>query len=577
MYRYDAFDRDFVHARARQFRDQLERHFAGQLPDDDFRALRLQNGWYIQRHAPMLRVAVPYGELSAKQLRALARVAREFDGRNDGPYPGRGGYGHFTTRTNCQYNWIALRDAADVMDVLADADLHGIQTSGNCIRNITTDCFAGISPDEVVDPRPYCEILRQWSTLHPEFAFLPRKFKIGVSGATEDRAATAWHDIGLVLHKNDAGEIGFQVRVGGGMGRTPIVGTVVREFLPWREILVFIEAIVRVYNRYGRRDNIWKARIKILVKAEGQRFIDAVEAEFADILAKDLDGSAHLLTDAERHRVAAFFTLPAGVAAREEPAAAAIEASKPVAYARWLERNVHAHRLSGYRAVTLSLKRAGQAPGDATASQMDLAADLADRFSASELRVSHEQNLVLPWVRASELPALWQAAREAGLATANIGTLTDMIACPGGDLCALANARSIPIAAAITERFDDLDELHDIGDIDLHISGCINSCGHHHSGHIGVLGVDKDGEEWYQVSLGGADGSALSGPSTAGKIVGPSFAADEVPDVVEALIDAYRTERTGPGERFIATLRRVGLEPFKAAANSVRRQTAVHA
>jgi len=361
------------------------------------------------------------------------------------------------------------------------------------------------------------------------------------------------------------------------MGRTPIVGTVVREFLPWREILVFIEAIVRVYNRYGRRDNIWKARIKILVKAEGQRFIDAVEAEFADILAKDLDGSAHLLTDAERDRVAAFFTLPAGVAAREEPTAAAIDASKPVAYARWLERNVHAHRLSGYRAVTLSLKRAGQAPGDATASQMDLAADLADRFSASELRVSHDQNLVLPWVRASELPALWQAAREAGLATANIGTLTDMIACPGGDVCALANARSIPIAAAITERFDDLDELHDIGDIDLHISGCINSCGHHHSGHIGVLGVDKDGEEWYQVSLGGADGSALSGPSTAGKIVGPSFAADEVPDVVEALIDAYRTERTGPGERFIATLRRVGLEPFKAAANSVRRQTAVHA
>ena len=575
MYRYDNFDRDFVHARARQFRDQLERHLAGQLPDDDFRALRLQNGWYIQRHAPMLRVAVPYGELSAKQLRALARIARQFDGRADGPYPGRGGYGHFTTRTNCQYNWIALPDAADVMDVLADADLHGIQTSGNCIRNITTDCFAGVAPDEVVDPRPYCEILRQWSTLHPEFAFLPRKFKIGVSGATEDRAATAWHDIGLVLRKNDAGEVGFQVRVGGGMGRTPIVGTVVREFLPWREILVFIEAIVRVYNRYGRRDNLWKARIKILVKAEGQRFIDAVEAEFAAILAKDLDGSAHLLTDDERDRMAAHFIVPAGVAAREEPTA--IDASKPVAYARWLERNVQGHRLAGYRAVTLSLKRGGQAPGDATASQMDLAADLADRFSAGELRVSHDQNLVLPWVRADELPALWQAAREAGLATANIGTLTDMIACPGGDVCSLANARSIPIAAAITERFDDLDELHDIGDIDLHISGCINSCGHHHSGHIGVLGVDKDGEEWYQVSLGGADGSALSGPSTAGKIVGPSFAADEVPDVVEALIDAYRAERSDPGERFIATLRRVGLEPFKVAANSVRRQTAVHA
>ncbi|HEY3634636.1 MAG TPA: nitrite/sulfite reductase [Caldimonas sp.] len=576
MYRYDDFDRNFVHRRAAQFRDQLERHLAGQLGDDEFRALRLQNGWYVQRHAPMLRVAVPYGELSAKQLRALARLAREFDGRDDGPYPGRGGFGHFTTRQNCQFNWIALRDAADAMDVLADADMHGIQTSGNCIRNITTDCFAGVAADEVVDPRPYCEILRQWSTLHPEFAFLPRKFKIAVSGATEDRAATAWHDIGLVLRKNEAGEIGFQVRAGGGMGRTPVIGTVLREFLPWQEILVYIEAIVRVYNRYGRRDNMYKARIKILVKAEGQKFIDGVEAEFAKILV-DLDGSAHVLTDDERDRVAAFFTLPAGIAPIAEPAAADTQSSTPVAYARWLERNVVAHRLSGYRAVTLSLKRAGQPPGDASASQMELAAELAERFSAGELRVSHDQNLVLPWVRASELPALWQAAREAGLATSNIGTLTDMIACPGGDLCALANARSIPIAAAITERFDDLDELHDIGDIDLHISGCINSCGHHHSGHIGILGVDKDGQEWYQVSLGGADGSTLSGPSTAGKIIGPSFAADEVADVVEAVIDTYRAERSDAGERFIATMRRVGIEPFKLAANAVRRATAVHA
>jgi sulfite reductase (NADPH) hemoprotein beta-component len=577
MYRYDDFDRSFVHQRAAQFRDQLERHLAGELGEDEFRALRLQNGWYIQRHAPMLRIAVPYGELSSKQLRTIARIASQFDGRLDGPYPGRGGFGHFTTRQNCQFHWIALPDAADVMDLLADTDMHGIQTSGNCIRNITTDCFAGVAADEIVDPRPYCEILRQWSTLHPEFAFLPRKFKIAVSGATEDRAATAWHDIGLVLRKNDAGEAGFEVRVGGGMGRTPIIGTVVREFLPWREILVFIEAIVRVYNRYGRRDNKWKARIKILVKAEGQQFIDAVETEFANILAHDCDGSAHLLTDAERDRMAAFFTLPAGVAPIDEAVDTVAHASKPIAYARWLERNVHAHRLAGYRAVTLSLKRAGQAPGDASASQMDLAAELADRFSAGELRVSHEQNLVLPWVRASELPALWQAAREAGLATSNIGTLADMIACPGGDTCALANARSIPIAAAITERFDDIDELHDIGDIDLHISGCINSCGHHHSGHIGVLGVDKDGQEWYQVSLGGADGSTLSGPSSAGKIIGPSFAADEVPDVVEALVDAYRAERTGPEERFVATLRRVGIDPFKAAANVVRRQTAVHA
>ena len=578
MYRYDEFDTRFVHQRAAQFRDQLERHLAGQLPDDDFRALRLQNGWYVQRHAPMLRVAVPYGELSSKQLRALARVAREFDGRADGPYPGKGGFGHFTTRQNCQFNWIALADAADVMDVLADAGMHGIQTSGNCIRNITSDCFAGVAADELVDPRPYCEILRQWSTLHPEFAFLPRKFKIAVSGASEDRAATAWHDIGLVLRKNDQGEIGFQVRVGGGMGRTPVIGTVLREFLPWREILVYIEAIVRVYNRYGRRDNMYKARIKILVKAEGQKFIDAVEDDFQNILERDVDGSAHLLSDAEFERVAAFFTLPAGVAPIDEMQGHhAPAASKPVAYTRWLERNVHAHRLPGYRAVTLSLKRSGQPPGDASAHQMDLAAELADRFSAGELRVSHDQNLVLPWVRVSDLPALWQAAREAAFATPNIGYLTDMIACPGGDLCALANARSIPIAAAITERFDDLDELHDIGDIDLHISGCINSCGHHHSGHIGILGVDKDGQEWYQVSLGGADGSTLSGASTAGKVIGPSFAADEVPDVIEAVIDTYRAERAGAGERFITTVRRVGLEPFKIAANGVRRATAVHA
>jgi len=594
MYRYDEFDRHFVHQRAAQYRDQLTRHLAGRLPDDDFRALRLQNGWYVQRHAPMARIAVPYGELSSKQLRALARIAREFDGRDGGPYEGRGGgFGHFTTRQNCQFNWIALADAADVMDILADVDMHGIQTSGNCIRNITSDCFAGVAADEIVDPRPYCEILRQWSTLHPEFAFLPRKFKIAVSGSVEDRAATAWHDIGLVLRKNDAGEIGFEVRVGGGMGRTPIIGTVVRDFLPWQEILVFIEAIVRVYNRYGRRDNLYKSRIKILVKAEGQKFIDSVEAEFANILSKDLDGSAHLLTDGERDRIAACFELPEGVApivvgndpktrlanaaatARKQASGAA--ASIPAAYTRWLERNVHSHKLAGYRAVTLSLKRAGQPPGDASADQMDRAADLADRFSASELRVSHDQNLVLPWVRASDLPALWQAAREAGFATPNIGYLTDMIACPGGDLCALANARSIPIAAAITECFDDLDELHDIGDIDLHISGCINSCGHHHSGHIGILGVDKDGQEWYQVSLGGADGSTLSGPSTTGKVIGPSFAAEEVPDVIEAVIDTYRAERENGDERFIATLRRVGIEPFKVAAHAVRRATAVHA
>ena len=581
MYRYTEFDRRFVHERAEQFRDQLARHLGGELGEDEFRPLRLQNGWYVQRHAPMLRVAVPYGELSSQQLRALARIAREFDGRDDGPYAGRGGgFGHFTTRQNCQFNWIALGDSADVMDLLADADMHGIQTSGNCIRNITSDCFAGVAADEIVDPRPYCEILRQWSTLHPEFAFLPRKFKIAVSGALEDRAATAWHDIGLQLKKNAAGEIGFEVRVGGGMGRTPIVGMIVRDFLPWPQILVFIEAIVRVYNRYGRRDNMYKARIKILVKAEGQKFVDAVEAEFASILERDLDGSAHLLTEAELARVARGFALvPEGVVPETEPYAdrvVAVPANGP-AYARWLERNVHAHRITGYRAVSLSLKRAGQAPGDATAGQMDGAADLADRFSLGELRVSHDQNLVLPWVRVGDLDALWKAARAGGFATPNIGYLTDMIACPGGDTCALANARSIPIAAAINERFDDLDELHDIGDIDLHISGCINSCGHHHSGHIGILGVDKDGQEWYQVSLGGADGSLLSGASVAGKVIGPSFAADEVPDVIEAVVDAYRGQRSGAGERFIETVRRVGLEPFRAAANAARRATAVHA
>src|SRR5450755_914854 len=380
MYRYTDFDRHFVHQRSAQFRDQLQRHLAGELGEDDFRPLRLQNGWYVQRHAPMLRVAVPYGALSAKQLRALARIARELDGRADGPYAGRGGgFGHFTTRQNCQFNWIALPDSADAMDILADADMHGIQTSGNCIRNITSDCFAGVAADEIVDPRPYCEILRQWSTLHAEFAFLPRKFKIAVSGALEDRAATAWHDIGLQLKKNDAGEIGFQVRVGGGMGRTPIIGTVVRGFLPWQQILVFIEAIVRVYNRYGRRDNMYKARIKILVKAEGQKFIDAVNTEFIDILENDAAGTAHLLPQAEFDRVARSFELPEGVA--EAPEASLPGTDIAPAFARWLQRNVHGHRLAGYRAVTLSLKRAGHAPGDATADQMDAAAALADRFS----------------------------------------------------------------------------------------------------------------------------------------------------------------------------------------------------
>ncbi len=573
MYRYTEFDRQFIRTRAAQYRDQLERHLAGELEEDAFRPLRLQNGWYVQRHAPMLRVAVPYGELSARQLRMLARIAREYDLQDAGRDTERGGFGHFSTRQNLQFNWIPLARSADVMDLLAEVDMHGIQTSGNCIRNITSDALAGIAPDEVVDPRPYCEVLRQWSTLHPEFAFLPRKFKIAVSGAAEDRAAIRWHDIGLQLVKNAAGEVGFETYVGGGMGRTPVIGTLINAFVPWQQILVFIEAVVRVYNRYGRRDNLYKARIKILVKAEGPRFLDAVNTEFAQILGEDAGGSEHLIPQAELDRIAASFVLPAGLRTAAVVAPAQGSTDEPIAYTRWIERNVHAHRLPGHRAVTLSLKRAGLPPGDVTAAQMDAAADLADRFSQGELRVTHDQNLLLPWVHETELRALWTAARALGFATPNIGLLTDMIACPGGDLCGLANARSIPVAAAINERFDDLDTLYDIGDIDLHISGCINSCGHHHSGHIGILGVDKDGSEWYQVTLGGSDGSTLSGPAVAGKVIGPSFAADEVPDVLEALIDTYRSERR-PGERFVDTARRIGTVPFRSAADQVRQATA---
>jgi sulfite reductase (NADPH) hemoprotein beta-component len=562
MYQYTEFDRQFVRNRAAQYRDQLERNQRGQLSDDEFRPLRLQNGWYIQRHAPMLRVAVPYGELSSHQLRALATIARDYDR----------GYAHFTTRQNIQYNWIPLDKSADVMDLLASVNMHGIQTSGACIRNITSDERAGIAADEIADPRPFAEIIRHWSTLHPEFAFLPRKFKIAIIGATEDRAATYWHDVGLHVLRNAAGEVGFKVLVGGGMGRTPITATVIREFLPWNQILNYLEAVVRVYNRWGRRDNLYKARIKILVKAEGQRYIDEVEAEYQQILQHD--GAAHTITQAELERVNASFVPPAvqsavaADAAATEALLAAHSAADPV-FARWLRQNVAPHKNPALRAVTLSLKRLGQAPGDATDTQLELAAGLADQFSAGEIRVTHDQNLLLPWVPAGQLPALYAAARAAGFAQPNIRLLTDMIACPGGDFCALANARSIPIAEAITERYQDLDELYDLGEIDLHISGCINSCGHHHSGHIGILGVDKDGKEWYQVSLGGSDGSALSGSAAAGKIVGPSFGAAEVPGVIEAILETYRDQRTA-GETFIDTLRRVGPDSFKAAANAAR-------
>lgn len=569
MYQYTDFDRRFVRQRAAQYRDQLERNLAGQLGDDEFRALRLQNGWYIQRHAPMLRVAVPYGELSSRQLRQLARIARDYDRQPDGPFAGQGGYGHFTTRQNLQYNWIPLVKSAEVMELLAEVDMHGIQTSGNCIRNITSDAFVGIAPDEIVDARPYAEVLRQWSTLHPEFAHLPRKFKIAISGAAEDRAAIGWHDIGLQLKKNEAGEVGFQVFVGGGMGRTPIPGVEINPFVPWHQILVYIEAIVRVYNLAGRRDNLYKARIKILVKAEGQKFFDAVNEEFQRILNGDPAGHEQIIPQAELDRVAACFVDPAGVKAE---APVQLDTSDP-AFARWLARNVHGHRLSGYRAVTLSLKRVGIAPGDTSADVMDTAAALADRFSHGELRVSHRQNLVLPWVREADLPELFQAARAAGFATPNAGLLTDQIACPGGDFCALANARSLPLAAEIAERYQDVDELEDLGEIDLHISGCINSCGHHHSGHIGVLGVDKDGTEWYQLTLGGGDGSKLAGGTVAGKVIGPSFAADEIADAIDAVLETFTRERLA-GERFIDAVKRLGLDPFKTAANAVRTSTA---
>ncbi|MBJ9660855.1 nitrite/sulfite reductase [Burkholderia gladioli] len=594
MYRYTEFDRAFVRSRAAQFRDQLERWQDGRLDEEAFRPLRLQNGWYVQRHAPMLRVAVPYGELSSAQLRVLARIARDYDVPEPEVYrrardaqralgttrlPTR--HAHFTTRTNVQFNWIPLERAADVMDLLATVDMHGIQTSGNCIRNISCDERAGVAPDEIADPRPFAEIMRQWTTLHPEFAFLPRKFKIAITGAAEDRAATAWHDVGLRLVHDARGELGFRVTAGGGMGRTPLIGTLMREFLPWRQIMNYIEAIVRVYNQYGRRDNKYKARIKILVKAEGQRFIDEVEAEFRQIV--EHDGGPHTIPEAELARVQASFVTPASLARRAaDPGAAerlAEAAARTPALAGWLARNVAAHRDPALRIVTLSFKRPLQAPGDASADQLERVAGLVERFSAGEARVTHAQNVVLPWVHADDLLALWEAARAEGLASANVHLLTDMIACPGGDFCALANARSLPIADAIAERYQDLDELEDLGEIDLHISGCINSCGHHHSGHIGILGVDKDGREWYQLTLGGADGSARGGQARAGKVIGPSFSAREVPDVIDAVLSAYvrlrlpgaaDTGNEGRRETFVETVARVGLEPFKAAAEAAR-------
>ena len=548
MYRYDALDQRLVDERVAEYRDQLERFLAGELSEDDFRPLRLRNGLYIQRHAPMLRIAIPYGVLSAPQLRTLAHIARDYDR----------GYGHFSTRQNLQFNWPRLEDTADILALLASVQMHAIQTSGNTVRNITSDVYAGLAEDEEVDPRPLAEILRQWSTFHPEFAYLPRKFKIAISGAREDRAATAFHDIGLRLWRDAEGAVRVRVLVGGGMGRTPMLASVIREDLPWQHLLSYVEAILRVYNLHGRRDNIFKARIKILVRALGAaEFARQVDEEWSHLA----DGPA-TITAAERDRVAAFFVDP------EFPAYApraddALRPEETAAFARWQERAVVAQRHDGRYAVTLSLKKTGVAPGDATAKQMDDAADLAERFGTGEIRVAHDQNLVLPHVAEGALVRLWRAARATGLATPNLGLLTDIIACPGGDFCSLANAKSIPIAEAIQQRFDDLDYLHDIGEIDLNISGCMNSCGHHHAGHIGILGVDKDGAEWYQVSIGGANGNRLTGGRAAiGKVIGPSFAAHQLPDVVSGLIDTYLAQRTAD-ERFIDTVERIGMEPFK--------------
>ena len=544
MYRYDEVDHRIVRERVEQFRDQTQRFLSGALTEDEFRPLRLMNGLYVQRHAPMLRVAIPYGHLSSRQLRKLAHIARTYD-RN---------YAHFTTRQNIQFNWPELARVPDILAELAEVEMHAIQTSGNCVRNTTTDAFAGVAQDELLDPRAYCEIIRQWSTLHPEFAFLPRKFKIAVSGSVEDRAATQVHDIGLHVVRNEAGEVGFKVIVGGGLGRTPIVGEVVKEFLPTRHLLTYLDAVLRVYNRFGRRDNKYKARIKILVKAmtvEG--FAAKVEDEWLHLK----DGPS-TLRDVDVAHYASYFTDPAYEVLQSNPPELTEKLAAEPAFARWLERNTRPHKQAGYRSVVLSLKKTGVPPGDITAEQMDAAADWADRFGYGELRVAHEQNLILPDVRERDLYEVWQLAKSQGFATPNIGLLTDIICCPGGDFCSLANARSIPVAEAIQTRFEDLDYLFDLGEIDCNFSGCMNACGHHHIGNIGILGVDKNGEEWYQITLGGSQGSH----TTIGKVIGPSFAQADVPLAFEKIMTVYLEQRTS-GERFIETVRRIGLDPFK--------------
>ena len=546
MYKYDQYDQKLVDQRVEQYRDQTRRYLAGQISEDEFLPLRLQNGLYVQRLAPMLRIAVPYGLLSSTQVRKLAYISRKYDK----------GYVHFTTRQNIQLNWPKLEEVPDILAELASVEMHAIQTSGNCIRNTTTDQFAGVANDEIEDPRPWCEIIRQWSTLHPEFAFLPRKFKIAVCGSEEDRAAFLLHDIGLQLVKNDHGETGFQVYVGGGLGRTPVIASSIREFLPKQHLLTYLDAILRVYNRYGNRDNKYKARIKILVRAwTPEVFAQRVEAEWAHLK----DGPA-TLNGSEIERVTGFFTLPDYRSIDDASADAQVTAlaADNKAFSRWLDRNVRAQKQPGYVSVTLSLKPAGVAPGDVTDQQLEIIADLADRFSFGEIRSTHNQNVVLADVAKDDLFELWQQAKAAGLATPNIGTINDMICCPGGDYCSLANAKSIPVAEAIQRKFDDLDYVYDLGNLELNISGCMNACGHHHIGHIGILGVDKKGEEWYQIQLGGSANKAAA----LGKVLGPSLSRDAVTDSVEKLLDVYVENRI-EGEAFLGTYQRIGIEKFK--------------
>ena len=551
MYKYDHIDQTLVDQRVAQFRDQVARRLDGSLAEEEFRPLRLQNGLYHQRHAYMLRVAIPYGLFNSKQLRTMALIAEKYDR----------GYGHFTTRQNIQYNWVTLEDTPDILAELAKVEMHAIQTSGNCIRNITSDAFAGVAGDEYVDPRPVCELLRQWSTLHPEFAHLPRKFKFAINGAKEDRTILLCHDVGIELKKNSAGELVADIYAGGGMGRTPILGSLIKTGLPWQLLPSYLTALLRVYNRFGRRDNLYKARIKILVKAlSPEEFARQVEGEW--LFNKDSDVN---FTQAEWDRVAKHFTKPTykilPKLSDEQVMNAASEAER-AAFSRWLKRNVKSHQVPGYASVILSLKHHGSvAPGDATTAQMLAIADLADQYSFGELRATHEQNLVLADVEQEKLHALWQEAKNQKVALPNVGLLTDIIACPGGDFCSLANAKSLPIAKAIQERFDDLDYLFDLGDISLNISGCINSCGHHHVGNIGVLGVDKDGEEWYQITLGGEQGN----DAAIGKVIGPSFYADEIPDVITNVINTYVNHRS-EDESFIDAYRRIGVTPFKEAA-----------